>query len=204
MRHLFFINLLMLGFILSMSSCGEDDAEEVTGCTDNTACNYDADAILEGDCEFVSCVGCVDVLACNFNPEATIDDGSCVFESDLSNPIEITYIEDNVSGSVGEDLVSHIHIKNNSCNDINLLVRKFFTLTEPSAFFCFNGLCFDSGTMTAPIPLTLSPFEIDDYFKGYLHADSAASIGNYEVTYRFYLETDPTQSKEVTITYNVN
>ena len=201
MRNLFFINLLTLGFILSMSSCGEDDVEEVTGCTDNTACNYDADAIIEGVCEFVSCVGCMDELACNFNPEATTDDGSCVFESDLFNPIEITYIEDNVSGNVGEDLVSHIHIQNNSCNDINLLVRKIFPTASASAYFCFNGICFPSNTIVAPYPLTLSPFEIDDYFKGYLNSDT---VGNYEVTYRFYLETDPTQSKEVTITYNVN
>ena len=175
MRHLFFINLLMLGFILSMSSCGEDDVDDVNGCIDDAACN--------------------------FNLEANTDDGSCVFESDLSNPIEITYIEDNVSGNVGEDLISHIHIQNNSCNDINLLVRKIFPASNASAYFCFNGICFPSMTIVAPNPLTLNPFEIDDYFKGYLNADS---IGNYEVTYRFYLATDPTQSKEVTITYNVN
>ena len=49
------------------------------GCTDETACNYDADATTDdGSCDFTSCVGCTDAEACNYNPEATVDDGSCV------------------------------------------------------------------------------------------------------------------------------
>ena len=48
------------------------------GCTDNTACNYDANALEDdGSCDF-SCYGCTDANACNFDPDATIDDGSCV------------------------------------------------------------------------------------------------------------------------------
>ena len=49
------------------------------GCTDETACNYDAEATTEdGSCDFSSCVGCTDAEACNYNPDATVDDGSCV------------------------------------------------------------------------------------------------------------------------------
>ena len=49
------------------------------GCTDETACNYDADATTDdGSCEFQSCTGCTDPEACNYNAEATTDDGSCV------------------------------------------------------------------------------------------------------------------------------
>lgn len=48
------------------------------GCTDATACNYDADAELDnGTCEF-SCYGCTDPESCNYDAEATIDDGSCI------------------------------------------------------------------------------------------------------------------------------
>ena len=49
------------------------------GCTDETACNYDAEATTDdGSCDFASCVGCTDAEACNYNPDATVDDGSCV------------------------------------------------------------------------------------------------------------------------------
>lgn len=50
---------------------------EDCGCTDETACNYDAAAINDdGTCDF-SCYGCTDQNACNYDPGATIDDGSC-------------------------------------------------------------------------------------------------------------------------------
>ena len=49
------------------------------GCTDETACNYDAEATTDdGSCDFASCLGCTDAEACNYNPDATVDDGSCV------------------------------------------------------------------------------------------------------------------------------
>ena len=51
------------------------------GCTDATACNYDAEALADdGSCDYCSCnaqCGCTDVTACNYNAQATIDDGSC-------------------------------------------------------------------------------------------------------------------------------
>jgi hypothetical protein len=56
---------------------------ECGGCTDETASNYDAEALYDdGSCEFGS-AGCTDVAACNYTPEATSDDGSCTYpESD--------------------------------------------------------------------------------------------------------------------------
>ena len=81
----------------------------VSGCTDATACNYNADANCDDDsCEFgdpstcntdctagditewdassCSCVvttttvsGCTDATACNYNADANCDDDSCVF-----------------------------------------------------------------------------------------------------------------------------
>ena len=64
----------------------------VMGCTDETACNYNADAEQDdfsctypnacGSCEGdESCLGCLAPDACNYNPDATVDDGSCDFIS---------------------------------------------------------------------------------------------------------------------------
>ena len=40
--------------------------DEVPGCTDDSACNYDAAAEVEdGSCDFASCVGCTDPVANN-------------------------------------------------------------------------------------------------------------------------------------------
>lgn len=71
------------------------------GCTDETACNYDAeateddgsctyaetyydcddnclnDADADGICDELEVAGCTDAFACNYNMDATDDDGSC-------------------------------------------------------------------------------------------------------------------------------
>ena len=52
------------------------------GCTDPAGCNYNPAATVEdGTCDFESCYGCTDVGACNFNLDNAIDDGSCEFDS---------------------------------------------------------------------------------------------------------------------------
>jgi hypothetical protein len=179
--------------MLSIYSC---DNEEL-GCIDSTACNYDSSATDDdGSCDY-SCIGCTDSTACNYDSSATDDNESCLYD----NPIDIVYIEDTILGSVADELVSNIHIQNNSCDEVTLMVRKIFPPSSASAYFCFNNICFPSSTIVSPNPLSLSSGETDDYFKGYLIADQP---GLYEVTYRFYLENDPMQNHEVTITYDVN
>ncbi|MCH1584246.1 MAG: T9SS type A sorting domain-containing protein, partial [Flavobacteriales bacterium] len=80
-------------------------SDEPTGCTDQTACNFDADATeddgsctyaeaaydcdgnclndTDGDgiCDEFETPGCTDAFACNFNENATDDDASCEYES---------------------------------------------------------------------------------------------------------------------------
>ncbi len=56
------------------------DADEVSGCNDASACNYNVLATDDdGSCEFSSCIGCTDSVACNYNVDATDDDGSCTY-----------------------------------------------------------------------------------------------------------------------------
>ena len=171
------------------------------GCTDTSACNYNPDATIPADCNF-SCLGCLDPNACNYNPES-FGGGNCFYESSPpENAVEITFVEENVCGKVGEEIISHVYVRNASCDDMTgLVVRKFFNDPDAAAYFCFNGICFPSITNTSPNPLDLEPMEEDDYFKGYLNADIP---GIFEVTYRFYLEDDPSQFAETIITYQVN
>ena len=43
------------------------------GCIFELACNYDSSATInDGSCEYESCAGCMDLLACDYNPDATI------------------------------------------------------------------------------------------------------------------------------------
>lgn len=60
---------------------GVCDEDEVAGCTDADACNYNADATDDdGSCDYPEvCVGCTDSMACNFNSNAAEDDGSCSY-----------------------------------------------------------------------------------------------------------------------------
>ena len=89
---------------------GVCDIDEVYGCTDSTACNYnfiateedasciyaigcdycsgevdgtgvviDGDVDADGVCDYNEIFGCNDELACNYNENATEDDGSCEY-----------------------------------------------------------------------------------------------------------------------------
>jgi hypothetical protein len=62
--------------------CNDD---EILGCTNSTACNYDATATeLDDSCDFTSCVGCLNSAACNFDATATIT-GTCTFPAAFSD-----------------------------------------------------------------------------------------------------------------------
>jgi len=61
---------------------GVCDEQEVEGCTDLAACNYQMLATEDnGSCDYDSCKGCTVPEACNYDPQATDSDGSCEFNS---------------------------------------------------------------------------------------------------------------------------
>ena len=65
---------------VSNGTPGAMNSQLIAGCTDPTACNFDATANDDdGSCDFTSCLGCTYANADNFSPTATVDDGSCVF-----------------------------------------------------------------------------------------------------------------------------
>lgn len=60
-------------------------SDEVAGCTEPTACNYNPDATCEdGSCNYY-CGGCTDIEALNYDPLALYDDGSCFYSADPPN-----------------------------------------------------------------------------------------------------------------------
>ena len=72
--------------------CGGDDSTCV-GCTYETACNYDPNAVIldVSLCEFGTCPGCTDPTALNYNPTVTEDDGSCQYVEGCTNPDALNF-----------------------------------------------------------------------------------------------------------------
>ena len=106
-----------------------DTGEEITGCTDSLAFNYNPNAVSDdGSCIAVSegCMimsaanydetvntpcedccefsGCTDSLALNFDESFTLDDGSCIYNTtELSNALSLQGIMDFTVPSGGSD-----------------------------------------------------------------------------------------------------
>ncbi len=58
---------------------------DVPGCVIPSACNYNPAATsYDASCEFTSCVGCMNQTACNYNPDATVAaNNTCSFPSSI-------------------------------------------------------------------------------------------------------------------------
>ncbi|MBM3447717.1 MAG: T9SS type A sorting domain-containing protein [Bacteroidetes bacterium] len=74
-------NLADFGYLQAYVS----SANEIAGCIDPMACNYESTATCDvGSCLYY-CGGCVDPMAANYSDQAQFDDGSCVYTTDLPN-----------------------------------------------------------------------------------------------------------------------
>ena len=89
---------------------------QVVGCIDSTATNYDPFVVCDdGSCIYATS-GCTDSTATNYDPTATIDDGSCNYIT-ASSGLMITEITDpQNSSSTGR----YVEIYNSSNQDIDL------------------------------------------------------------------------------------
>jgi hypothetical protein len=61
-----------------------DEDEDIPGCPDEDATNYNPDATVDdGSCEYHREIpGCPDEKATNYNPDATVDDNSCEYDDE--------------------------------------------------------------------------------------------------------------------------
>ena len=114
--------------------CGCVGEEIVLGCTDEAACNYDAELganVDDGSCEYLDALGdcggdcfadndgdgicdetimegCTNDMACNYDEMANTDDGSCLFPGDACDDMDDNTINDMYNDScvcVGDSIV---------------------------------------------------------------------------------------------------
>lgn len=85
-------SLLFLFVILILFSCKKD---EISGCTNPAASNYNNQASVDdGSCILpgsgpVDVLGCTDPLSSNYNSAATIDDGSCTYANAITGNLDL-------------------------------------------------------------------------------------------------------------------
>jgi len=177
-------------------------ADIVLGCTDATACNFDAAAVGDdGSCDF-SCYGCTDVAAVNYDPAATIDDGSCVFSTLNDVPALATPISLNVAtgpgagctGISGEDISAatvvapegdyrqtnpdlwYSFVPFSSGNRIQVVTADFDALIE--VFDADFNLVTEAGGLT---------YEDDNFFDG----DEVFHAGDLTAGAQYYIRVAP-------------
>jgi len=115
---------------------GVCNAEEILGCTDPEAINYNPEATEDdGSCEFEGIGGCTSPTACNFNPDATADDGSCL------EPV------DNCTECDGEELVLIDDDGDGVCN-----AEEVDGCTDPAACNFDPDATEDDGSCLVPEP----------------------------------------------------
>jgi len=79
-----YLGVLTLVLSVCLTSCDKDDdqnGDSLSGCTDETAFNYDPNATEDDGSCLAVIQGCTDELAYNYDANANTDDGSCDYSS---------------------------------------------------------------------------------------------------------------------------
>ena len=156
--------LTVLAAILTFSSCEED---AVTGCTDSTATNYDADATENDNSCVFSITGCTDTTALNFNSLATVDDNSCEYGvASVSDQILGNWTID--SSTVGvllpQDMLNMLIMMSSMMSPEEFEEEMGFPMPSSQAEWddiALNGFTQD-GEITGTISLTSTMFTLND------------------------------------------
>ena len=94
------------------------DCEEIYGCTDSSATNYDPLATIDdGSCVYTD--GCTNPQANNYDPLATVDDGSCDYTGLIgcANPTAQNYNSNNLGCDPDGDGIPNVGISGVSVTD---------------------------------------------------------------------------------------
>ena len=121
------------------------DDNEVVGCANAAACNYDCMATTNEGCEYTSCSGCTVEDACNYNSEATIvDTESCDYPLDLYGAVHfdcdgVCLNDSDNDGVCDEDEVVGCQ-DNTGCN-YNAGSTDFGSCSYPATHYDCAGAC---------------------------------------------------------------
>ncbi|MCH2199606.1 MAG: hypothetical protein MK081_12575 [Flavobacteriales bacterium] len=137
----------------------ESELFGLEGCTDPSACNYDANA----QCDDGSCLtiqGCTDALACNYDASAECEDGSCLLPDGCTDPEAYNY-----------DPAA-------TCDD--------GSCTEFGSALNFNGVSGAFDAVNIPVDATVSfgsgAFTIETWFRMNSTSDFSSLLAAYMVS----------------------
>ena len=197
--------------------------QATTGCTDESACNYDPSAELDdgsclqndlcGECggDNSTCQGCTDESACNYDADAVVDDGSCL-QNDLCG----------VCG--GDNSTCQGCTDEAACNYNSDAVVDNGSCEYPEEFYNCNGCvndidgdgvcdelevlgCTSPGADNYDMDATEDDFSctyLDGMVLGLSYEEVAADpLGTGQTTYRLYVNF-PTNDVEVTAMYGTD
>ena len=152
--------------MVDINNNGICDQNEIFGCTDELALNYNDEATYnDATCEYATggqneediieeIEGCTDSLAINYNNLAFIDDGTCTYESDISEVVHgcTDQIALNYDATATEDNGSCIYESDISDDQDNQeTTEEIFGCTDETALNYDSTATEDDGTCIAII-----------------------------------------------------